>query len=72
MNYIKRFQDTQALSVLVRNRYTEDKMMHILLDDFRQGGKYTAQIAIQQAYLRREVTFTDQNLYLFHLYRLIN
>ena len=34
--------------------------MHILLDNFHQGGKYTAQIASKQAQLRREVKFTDQ------------
>ena len=34
--------------------------MHTFLDDFCQGGKYSAQIAIHQAELRREETFTDQ------------
>ena len=34
--------------------------MHILLDNFHQCGKYTAQIAIHQAELRREWIFTDQ------------
>ena len=34
--------------------------MHILLDDFHQGVKYSAQIAIHQAKLRREGNFTDQ------------
>ena len=71
MNYIKIFQNTQDLSVLVGNIYSEDHLMHILLDNFYQGGKYTAQIAIHHADLIREEIFSDQNIYLFHLYRLI-
>ena len=34
--------------------------MHIFLDNFRQGGKYSAQIASPQEVLRREVKFTYQ------------
>ena len=34
--------------------------MHIFLDNFHQGGKYAAQIAIHQEELRREGKFTDQ------------
>ena len=34
--------------------------MHIFLDNFHQGGKYSAQIAIHQAELRREEKFTDR------------
>ena len=34
--------------------------MYIFLDNFHQGGKYTAQIAIHAAELRREENFTDQ------------
>ena len=34
--------------------------MHIFLDNFHQGGKYSAQIASHQAELRSEETFTDQ------------
>ena len=34
--------------------------MHKFLDNFHQGGKYSAQIASHQAELRREETFTDQ------------
>ena len=34
--------------------------MHIFLDSFHQGGKYSAQIASHQAELRREEAFTDQ------------
>ena len=34
--------------------------MHTFLDNFYQGGKYSAQIASHQAELRREEKFTDQ------------
>ena len=35
-------------------------MMHTFLDKFYQGGKYSAQIAIHQAELRREEKLTDK------------
>ena len=60
MNYIKRFQNADALSVYVGITYSEDQMMHTILDNFHQGGKYSAQIASDQAELRREEKFTDQ------------
>ena len=60
MNYIKRFQNSQALSVSVGNSYSVDQLMRMFLDNFHQGGKYTANIAIQQAELRRERNFTDK------------
>ena len=34
--------------------------MHTFLDNFHQGGKYSAQIASHQSELRREEKFTDQ------------
>ena len=34
--------------------------MHTFLDNFHQGGKYSAQIASHQAELRIEKIFTDQ------------
>ena len=34
--------------------------MHIFLDNFHQGGKYSSQITSQQAQLRIEGKFTDQ------------
>ena len=34
--------------------------MHKFLDNFHQGGKYSAQIASHQEKLRREEKFTDQ------------
>ena len=58
--YIKMFQNAHALSVSVGNSYSEDQLMHTFLDNFHQGGKYSAQIAIHQAELRREEKFTDQ------------
>ena len=36
--------------------------MHIFVINFCQGVKYSAQIASHQAELRREETFTDQNI----------
>ena len=60
MNYIKIFQNSQALSVSVGNIYSEDQLMQIFLDNLRQGGKYTAQISSHQAELRREENFTDK------------
>ena len=59
MNYIKIFQNAQALSFSVGNSHSEDQYMRIFLDNSYQGGKYTAQIASHQAELRREKTFTD-------------
>ena len=60
MNYIKIFQNSQALSVSVGKNYSEYQVMHILLDKFHQGGKYSAQITSNQADLRRVGKFTDE------------
>ena len=60
INYIKRFQNAHALSVFVGNSYSEDQLMHTFLDNFQQGGKYSAQMASHQAEFRREEKFTDQ------------
>ena len=60
ISYIKRFQNAHALSVSVGNSYSEDELMHKFLDNFEEGGKYSAQIASHQAELRREEKFTDQ------------
>ena len=38
MNYIKIILNTQALSVSVGKNYSEDQLMHILFDNFNQGG----------------------------------
>ena len=60
MNYIKRFQNVQVLSVSVGNTYSEDQLMLIFMDKFFQGGKCSAQIASQQVELRIYRKFTDQ------------
>ena len=44
INYIKRFQNEHALSFSVGNSYSEDQLMQKFLDNFHQGGKYSAQI----------------------------
>ena len=36
INYIKRFQNAQALSVSVGNSYYEDQIMHTFMDNFQQ------------------------------------
>ena len=45
INYIKIFQNAHALSVSIVNIYYEDQLMHTFMDNFHQGGKYSAQIA---------------------------
>ena len=60
INYIKRFQNEHALSVSVGNGYSEDQLMHTFLDNFQQGGKYSAQISSHQVESRREENYTDQ------------
>ena len=60
MNFIKRFQNAPTLSVSVGNPYSEYQLWHTFLDNFCQGGKYSAQIASHQAELRREENFTYQ------------
>ena len=60
INYIKRFNNSNALSGSTGNSYSEDQIMHTFLDNFQQGGKYSAQIASHQAELRREEKFTDK------------
>ena len=37
MNYIKKFQNPQALSVSLGNTYSEDQQMHMFLDNFHQN-----------------------------------
>ena len=71
MNYIKIFKNTQPLSVSVGNTYPEDQLMHIFLDHFHQGGKYSSQIASHQVELRKKKDLLIKNIYLFHPYRLI-
>ena len=60
INYIKRFQNLQELSVSVGNSYSEDQIMHTFLNNFYQSGKYSAQLASHQAELRRKEKYPDQ------------
>ena len=60
INYTKRFQNAQALSVSVGNSYPEDQIMHTFLDNFQQSGKYSSQLASHQAELIREEMYPDQ------------
>ena len=39
IKYIKIFQNVQVLSVSVGNSYSEDQIMHTILDNFHQSGK---------------------------------
>ena len=59
INYTKRFQNAQALSVSVGNSYSDDQIMHTFLDNFQQSGKYSAQLASHQVELRREENYPD-------------
>ena len=68
-NYTKIPQNAQVLSVSVGNSYSNDQLMEIFLDNFHRRGIHTAQISSHQTELRREEHFTDQNLYILHLYR---
>ena len=40
INYIKRFNNSNALSGSAGNSYSEDQLMHTFLDNFQQGGIY--------------------------------
>ena len=42
--------------------------MHIFLDKFHQGEKYTVQIASHRSDLRRGGELMIKNIYLLHLY----
>ena len=60
MSYIKIFKNAQDLSVSVGNTYSEYQLMHIFLDNFHKGGKYSDQITSQHAELKRQGKYTDQ------------
>ena len=60
INYIKRFHNAEALEISVVNSYSGYQFMHNFLDNFHQGGKYSAQISRHQAELMREGTFVDK------------
>ena len=48
IKYNKTNHNANALSISVRNSYTEDQLIHTFLDNFQQGGKYSAHIEICQ------------------------
>ena len=52
INYIEIFQNSKALKISVENSYSEDQLIHNLLDNFQQGRKYSAQIASHRSELR--------------------
>ena len=62
LNYIKIFHNAQNFSFSVGNNYSKDKLMHTLLDNFKQGKKYSSQIASHQAELINEEKITDQKV----------
>ena len=62
MNYFKIFQNEEAVSVSVGNSESEDQLMRRFLDNFHEGGKYSAQIASHQSELRRETILLTKNL----------
>ena len=49
INYIKRFHNAKALEISVGNSYSEDQLMHTLLDNLKQYGNYSAQTASHQS-----------------------
>ena len=60
MNYIKIFQNAHDLSISVGTYYSEYQLMHTFMDHFHQRGRYSAQIASQQAELRREMFYQSR------------
>ena len=62
INYIKRFQNAQALSVSLGNSHSEEQITHTFLDNFHQSEKYSAQLASHQAELRREKKILIKNV----------
>ena len=60
INYIKIFQDAKALAISVINSNSEYQFMHTFLYNYHQCIKYSAQIEIEQAELKREETFAYQ------------
>ena len=54
MGYIKIFKNEQDLSASVVNIYSEDQLMHTLMDNVHRGGKYFTQIASHYAELRKK------------------
>ena len=60
INYIKIFQNSKALAILLGNGYSGDQLMQNVLDNFHQRGKYSDQIPSHQVEFRIEVNLGDQ------------
>ena len=43
------------------NSYSEDQLMHTFMDNFEEGGKYSAQISSHQAELREKKNLLTKN-----------
>ena len=71
IKFTKRFQNAKALEISVVNSYTEDHLMHTLLETFQQGGKYYSRIILHQTELRREEKSWIKNHYLHLSYKSI-
>ena len=67
ISYIEIFQNPKDFAISVVNSYSEDQLMHTFLDNLYQGGRYSYQIAIHQAELRREEKLLIINHYLYCL-----
>ena len=60
---------------MLGNSYSEDQLMHTFLDNFEEGGNYSAQIVSHQVEMIRDEKFTDKKslsdgpyeLIIFHL-----
>ena len=44
INYIKSFQNAQALSVSLGNSYSEDQIIHTFVCNFHQSGKILSSV----------------------------
>ena len=73
IKYIKIFQNTKDLAIIVGKIYSEYQFMHTFSDNLQQGVKLFAQIANHQAYLRREEKRTSliKHHYIYLTYKLI-
>ena len=61
------FKNTQASSVSLGNTYSEDQLMHTFMDNFHQGGKYSAQIVSHQAEISREKNISLSKIFTYFI-----
>ena len=71
INYIKIFQYSKALEILVESSYSDYQVMHSFLEKFKQGRGNSAQISKHQAELKRENILLIKNHFLYLPYKLI-